>query len=138
MPGQVPYDIHVSLLKRSDAHVYLTYPFVLSWSLREAMACGCTIIGSDVDPVREFITDGQTGLLTPGLDPKRLARRVLDVLEDRKLANGLSRRARQFAEANLDMGDYIGNYEALIARITGRDQDIARPRPIRARKARAA
>ena len=132
MPGQVPYDVHVGLLKRSDVHVYLTYPFVLSWSLREAMACGCTIIGADVDPVREFITEGQTGLLTPCLDPKRLAERVLHVLDDRKLAAGLSRRARAFAEANLDMDRYIANYEALITDIAGRpaiEPLPAKPKP---------
>ncbi len=138
MPGQVPYDVHVALLQRSDAHVYLTYPFVLSWSLREAMACGCTIIGADVDPVKEFITDGETGLLTPCLDPKLLARRVLDVLEDRKLASGLSRRARAFAEANLDMGVYLARYEALIAKISGRAPGAAKPRPSRGRKLKAA
>ena len=138
MPGQVPYDVHVGLLKRSDVHVYLTYPFVLSWSLREAMACGCTIIGADVDPVREFITDGQTGLITPCLDPKRLADTVLQLLEDRKLATSLSRGARAFAEANLDMDRYIGRYERLISTIIGRPiAEAPAPKP-RARKPKAA
>ena len=138
MPGQVPYDVHVSLLKRSDVHVYLTYPFVLSWSLREAMACGCTIIGADVDPVREFITDGQTGLITPCLDPKRLADRVLDLLEDRKLAARLGRGARAFAETNLDMGRYIGSYEQLIASLTGRPLGAAPAPRRRTRKPKSA
>ncbi len=138
MPGQVPYDVHVGLLKRSDVHIYLTYPFVLSWSLREAMACGCTIIGADVDPVREFIADGQTGLITPCLDPTRLAGRVLQLLDDRKLAASLSRRARAFAEANLDMDRYIGNYESLISSIIGRPLVDAPAPKRRARKTRAA
>jgi len=49
--GQLPYEQHLSLLKRSNAHLYLSYPFVASWSLREAMACGCTIIGWDTPSV---------------------------------------------------------------------------------------
>ena len=44
LPGQVPYDTYLRLLQRSDTHVYLTYPFVASWSLREAMASGCAIV----------------------------------------------------------------------------------------------
>lgn len=135
MPGQVPYNVHVRLLQRSDAHVYLTYPFVLSWSLREAMACGCTIVGSDVDPVREFITDGQTGVLTPCLDPKLLARRVLEVLEDRKLSKRLSTQARAFAEEHLDMGGYLAKYEGLIAELTGRPVAPAKVKKPRVKRA---
>ena len=120
MPGQVPYAVHVNLLQRSDAHVYLTYPFVLSWSLREALACGCPVVGADVAPVREFITDGKTGLITSCLDPGGVAARVLELLENKRLSNGLRKRAREFAVANLDMGRYINAYETLIARLTAR------------------
>ena len=49
-PGRIEYDIYVRLLQRSDVHVYLTYPFVASWSLREALAMGCVVIGSDISP----------------------------------------------------------------------------------------
>ena len=70
MPGQIPYDTYLRMLQRSDAHIYLTYPFVASWSLREAMAAGCAIIGAEVDPVREFITHNKTGLLTPASTPR--------------------------------------------------------------------
>ena len=61
-PGRVPYSTYLSVLRRSDAHVYLTYPFVASWSMREAMAIGCAVIGGDTEPVREFITHGKNGL----------------------------------------------------------------------------
>ena len=121
MPGQVPYDAHVSLLQRSDAHVYLTYPFVLSWSLREAMACGCAIVGADVAPVREFITEGETGVLTSCLDAKALAKRILDLLEDKRLSERIRAGARAYAVEHLDLDRYLVAYERLIGEIAGRE-----------------
>jgi glycosyltransferase involved in cell wall biosynthesis len=118
--GRVQYETYVKLLQRSDAHVYLTYPFVASWSLREAMAAGCAIVASDTAPVREFITDGVTGLLAPFLDPDTIAGRVLEMLENQRLANRLRRGARAWAEANLDMAAYLSGYEALIQRVLAR------------------
>jgi glycosyltransferase involved in cell wall biosynthesis len=115
-PGRVPYDTYTKLLQRSDAHVYLTYPFVASWSLREAMATGCAVVASDTAPVREFITHRRTGMLVPFLQPERIAEGVLTVLEDAGLNRRLRRAARAWAEANLDMDRYLSGYEALIAR----------------------
>ena len=134
-PGQVPYELYQALLKRSDAHIYLTYPFVASWSLREAMATGCAIVGSDVAPVREFITDRRTGLLTPCLEPARLADRVLELLEDRPLALRLGRAARRHAEAALDLNAYLDKFEALIARLL---PDAARLRQVKRSRRSAA
>ncbi len=118
--GKIPYDQHLSLLKRSDAHVYLSYPFVASWSLREAMACGCMIIGGDTKTVTEFITDGETGIVVPALDSKALAKGVLEALENAKRAAAMRRAARAFAEQRLDMGIYIGRYRDLIERVAGK------------------
>jgi glycosyltransferase involved in cell wall biosynthesis len=125
--GQVPYETHVALLRRSDAHVYFTYPFVASWSLREAMAIGAPIIGSDTLPVREFITHETTGLLTPFLEPDRLADSVLRLLEDAGLSQRLRANARRFAEAHLDRDAYLSNYAALIERLTGQSLKPAEP-----------
>ncbi len=119
MPGQVPYETYLKLLQRSDAHVYLTYPFVPSWSLREALACGAPVVGADVEPVREFITHGRNGLLTPALDSKRLAEVVLELLEDDRLSRRLRTGARRYAERHLDMADHISAYEAVIGELTG-------------------
>ncbi len=119
LPGQVPYPVYRGLLKRSDAHVYLTYPFVVSWSLREAMGAGCAIVAADVESVREFITDDDTGVLTPALDPEKLAGNVLGLLEDRHRSDALRHAARAWAEQHLRMEDYLDRYEALIAEITG-------------------
>ena len=116
-PGRVDYTTYLNLLKRSDAHVYLTYPFVASWSLREALASGCAVIGSDTEPVREFITHGVNGLLAPFFDTKALARQILRVIEDDALSKKLRTGARRYAEQYLSMDDYIGAYETLIDRI---------------------
>ena len=115
--GRVTYDTYVKILQRSDTHVYLTYPFVASWSLREAMATGCAIVASDTAPVREFITDGKTGLLAPFLEPDTVADTVLRLLADTKLNQRLRRNARAWAEKHLDMNTYLVAFEALIARV---------------------
>ncbi len=117
-PGRVEYTTYLALLQRSDAHVYLTYPFVASWSLREALASGCAVIGSDTATVREFITHEQNGLLVSFFDPPGLADSVLRVLEDAPLARRLREGARRYAERNLAMDDYLAAYEALIGRLT--------------------
>lgn len=118
-PGRVPYATYLSALRRSDAHVYLTYPFVASWSMRESMAMGCAVIGGDVDPVREFITHGENGLLTPFLEPKTLASTILSVIEDKTLNRKLRQGARRYAEAHLGMDEYLARYCQLIERMTG-------------------
>src|SRR5262249_11690005 len=87
--GRIPFEQHVAVLQRSDVHVYLTYPFVASWSLREAMACGCCIVASDTSPVRNFLTNGRTALLTPFFDAEALAASILRGLDDAKLARRL-------------------------------------------------
>ncbi|GBR02950.1 glycosyltransferase [Asaia siamensis] len=115
--GKVDYDIFRTALKRSDAHVYLTYPFVASWSLREAMATGCAIVGSQTASVEEFVTDRRNGLLAPFLEPDRIADSILEILEDRNLAARLRQGARHFAEAELSLDGYLANYDALIGSI---------------------
>lgn len=128
-PGRVDYQTYLSLLKRSDAHVYLTYPFVASWSLREALATGCAVVGSDTPPVREFITHGENGLLASFFDPPALAGSVLRILEDQTLDRRLRTAARRYAEARLSMRDYLNAYEGLIERLTGQPVSLPAVQP---------
>lgn len=122
-PGRIPYNDYLAMMKRSDAHVYLTYPFVASWSLRESLAMGCAVIGSDTQPVREFITHGETGLLASFFDPPGLADMVLDLLENKDLQAKLRRNARAYAEKSLGMDDYISAYRARIEALAGQPID---------------
>ena len=91
--GQIPYESFLNLLKLSGAHVYLTYPFVLSWSLLEAMSIGCPIVGSSTAPVTEAIEDRVHGLLVDFFDPQAIANSVSEFLSNGDLARALGQQA---------------------------------------------
>ncbi|CUH51061.1 glycosyltransferase family 4 protein [Shimia marina] len=101
--GKVPYDQFLSMLQISRAHVYLTYPFVLSWSLLEAMAIGAPIIASDTAPVKEVITHGETGRLFPFFDGARMVEEICTVLESPKMREDMATASRNFAVTHYDL-----------------------------------
>ena len=96
--GRVPYAHFRQLLRVSAAHVYLTYPFVLSWSLLEAMACGVPVVASDTAPVKEVIRNGENGRLVGFFDRQALERAVLQMLNDTKAQLQIRTSARADAE----------------------------------------
>ncbi len=95
--GRIPHPHLLALLQASWVHVYLSYPFVMGWSLLEAMACGCCIVGSRGMPVQEAIDDGIDGVLVPMNDSRTLARRLLKLLSDGELRQQFSAAARRKA-----------------------------------------
>ena len=101
--GSLDYNDFLKLLKLSQAHVYLTYPFVLSWSLLESMCSACAIVGSATAPVMEVIRDGQNGLLVDFFQPKAIAEAVNQLLRDRALARELGTQARKDALARYSL-----------------------------------
>jgi len=96
--GHIEPERLAEVLCLSDLHLYLTVPFVLSWSLINAMSCGCTVLGSDVAPVREVIEPGVTGLVAPLFDADALADQALEVLDDPAKFKPLGKAARALVQ----------------------------------------
>ena len=101
--GHIPYQHFIPLLQLSTVHVYLTYPFVLSWSLLEAMSVGCAIVASDTQPLREAIRHDDTGRLVNFFDVPGLANEVCALLDDPVARQRLGANARAFAQATYDL-----------------------------------
>ena len=99
--GRVPYHTYINTLQVSSAHVYLTYPFVLSWSLLEAMSTGCVVIASETPPVQEMI-DGKNGVLVPFFDVEQLSDRVVEALKHPSRYRSMRDAARQFVKETFD------------------------------------
>jgi glycosyltransferase involved in cell wall biosynthesis len=100
--GTLPYEQLLRVFAASWAHVYLTYPFVLSWSLLDAMACGCVIIGSDTAPVRDVVRHEENGLLVPFFDTDALAARLAEACRKPERFRRLRENARATAVAEYD------------------------------------
>ena len=101
--GSLPYKDYLQVLQASAVHVYLTFPFVLSWSMLEAMSTGCLVVGSNTPPVQEVITDGHSGLLVDFFAPQQIADRVDEVLEHGDRMAEIRRNARQVIQQRYDL-----------------------------------
>lgn len=93
--GRVPYADYLALIQVARVHCYLTYPFVLSWSLTEAMAAGAYVVASDTEPVRELVRDGGNGRLVPFFEVPALSAALIRGLEGDPEADRLRQAARQ-------------------------------------------
>ena len=105
--GLVDYHAYLNLLQISSVHVYLTYPFVLSWSFVEAMACGCLILGSSTPPVLEVLRDGVNGLTVDFFSHRQLANRIEGALEQRRELENLRQGARATAVEQFDLNSLL-------------------------------
>lgn len=118
--GHLPYDRFHAAIAVSRVHVYLTYPFVLSWSMLEVMALGRVLIGSDTAPVREVIRDGENGLLVDFFSPDAIADRIADVLADPKAFAPLGAAARTTIIERYALSDCLARHVDLIHGLAGR------------------
>jgi glycosyltransferase involved in cell wall biosynthesis len=91
------------LLAASDLHIYLTVPFVLSWSMMDAMSCGAVVLGSDTAPVREMIRDGENGLLADFFDVDQIANKAVAALKDPQSYRQLGRAAEKMIDQNYSL-----------------------------------
>ncbi len=102
-PGKIAYEHLLSLFCITSAHVYLTYPFVLSWSMLEAMACEALVIGSSTKPVKEVIEDKKNGLLVDFFDIDGISAKVIDVLSNPQKYEKLRKNARKTIVEKYDL-----------------------------------
>lgn len=117
--GKIPYRHYVSLLQVSSAHVYLTRPFVLSWSCLEAMAAGCVVVASATKPVEEVIEDGRNGLLVDFLKPDEIAERTIEALAAGDKLADLRRNARKTIEGDYALSKCLPRQLKLVRDVAG-------------------
>lgn len=112
--GTVPYEQLIALFQISAAHLYLTYPFVLSWSMLEAMATGVALVASRTQPVLEVIEDGKNGLLADFYDPRDVADKLGQLLDapDRNAAMRVA--ARQTVLDRFDLAKLLPLHMQLV------------------------
>jgi len=126
--GRLPYADYLALLQVSSAHVYLTYPFVLSWSLLEAMSAGCAVVASRTAPVEEVIVHGQNGVLADFFSPQDIACQVDELMRDGDTARALGAAARRTVIERYDLERVcLPAQVALVDRILGRREAPRRP-----------
>jgi glycosyltransferase involved in cell wall biosynthesis len=141
--GWLPYQQYLAVLQISTAHVYMTYPFVLSWGLLEAMAAECVVIGSKTAPVEEVIDGTHNGYLVDFFDTKAWADRICSVLENPGHTARMRRNARRTVIENYDLNTKcLPGHLGLIRQLSGVDPaprpPAARTKPRRVRAARPA
>ena len=105
--GYLAYTEYLEVLKASSVHIYLTRPFVLSWSMLEALSTGCLIVGSNTAPVRELIQDGVNGLLVDFFSVNEIADRVEEVLNHPDRMAQLRVKARETILKNYDLAKLL-------------------------------
>ena len=114
----LPYGKYLEVLQASTVHVYLTVPFVLSWSLLEALSCGCLVVASDTQPVREVIRDGVNGVLTPFFDTKKLAEKVAACLDYPSFMENIRTNARKTIEKRYALGKMLTSQINIMKQMT--------------------
>ena len=125
--GHLPYQQYLTVLQISSVHVYLTYPFVLSWSLLEAMAAGCCIVSSRTPPVEEVMRDADNGLLVDFLDVEALAERIAAALAEKEdtVCNRIRAAARQTAVGRYDLNTLcLPAYLELLRSLLGTSKNL--------------
>lgn len=117
--GPLPYDSYVSLLQVSSAHVYLTVPFVLSWSFMEALSAGCVVVGSRTAPVMEVLRDGANGFLADFFSPADIADKTVSAVRHGADLDDMRRRARQTIVGHYDLATCLPRQVRMLRAVAG-------------------
>ena len=117
--GKLSYQDYLQVLRNTSVHFHFSMPLFLSWSLLEAMACGCAIVGSSNAPVNEVIEHDVNGRLVSFFDTQALADQVVDLLNDRQAAERLGAKARETVLENYEVSQCTEKWKSLILRTLG-------------------
>ncbi|MGG6295766.1 glycosyltransferase family 4 protein [Leptolyngbya sp. AN02str] len=121
--GTMPYGHYKQVLRASKVHVYLTRPFVLSWSLMESLSSGCVVVASDTAPVREVIQDGVNGFLVDFFSPDKIADRIEDALIHQTDLQPMREKARQTALDRYALSTLLPQHIQLLEELAGPMKD---------------
>ena len=112
--GYLQREDFLTVLQSSTVHVYLSRPFILSWSMLEAMSAGCVLVASATPPVQEVVLDGVNGLLFDFFAPSQLADRIEEALTDAALRQALAHRARETIMDRYDLRQLLPRQLAMV------------------------
>ena len=127
--GRVPYSTYLKVIQVSGVHVYLTFPFVLSWSMLEAMSAECLVVASATPPVTEVIKDGVNGLLFDFFDFTAIADRVDEVLDHKDRMKAIRKKARATILQNYELENCLAEQLKLIANLVDGKRPVAGTKP---------
>src|SRR5690606_31777507 len=127
--GRLPPPALARLMAATDLHIYLTVPFVLSWSMLNAMSCGAVVLGSDTAPVREIIRDGENGLLADFFDPDAFADKAERALADPEAVRPLGRAAERMIIEQYSLDVTLPRMLEMYEEAAATKQGLEAPRP---------
>lgn len=122
--GGLPFNEYVNLLQISSAHVYLTYPFVLSWSLLDAMSCGCCIVASNTSPILEFMQDNYNGLLFEFFNVNQQVEKIEYVLNNQDKMQELRHNARKTIMDNYALKDLLPQHIEFVKNLASQNDKV--------------
>ncbi|MBN3957728.1 glycosyltransferase family 4 protein [Nostoc sp. NMS8] len=125
---RLPYNEYLQVLQASSVHVYLTRPFVLSWSMLEVMAAGCLLVASKTSPVLEVVQDNVNGLLVDFFSPDNIANRVEEALNNPQEMSAIRVNARETILKRYDLAKLLPQH--LQWMFAGKNSDSLKKRPI--------
>ncbi|NEO98878.1 MAG: glycosyltransferase [Symploca sp. SIO2E9] len=122
--GLLPYPEYLQVLQASSVHVYLTRPFVLSWSMLESLGAGCLVVASNTPPVTEVIQDGVNGLLVNFFSPQEIADRVEEALDHPNRMEQIRAKAREIIQENYNLAQLLPQHLQWVQQAVEFQQDL--------------